>query len=187
MSGRPVKTQPTTQDDRVKRAYGIMSEIRTRLYRRLADFVLNNEQRVRAETLGEETYSFSLQQMDDLFLSKLNVVERAVAELSRHDAREVQTTTTTYETVEVAARREDLPQRVADALAEHGDSDLLGISILRADDKQAEVLLVMAREDVAPPQEKTRRSSGSSGSGEGDSDGSKRQRGEGGAGGDMGT
>jgi hypothetical protein len=159
-----------------------MNEIRTRLYRRLADFVLKNEQRVRAETLGEETYSFCLQQMDDLFLSKLNVVERAVAELSRHDVRETQTTTTTYETVEVAARREDLPQRVADALAEHAESDLLGISVLRTDDKHAEVLLVMAREDVAPPQEQTRRGSGGGGSG-----GSKRQRGEGGTSGDMGT
>jgi hypothetical protein len=180
-----VKAQPTTQDDRVKRAFGIMNEIRTSLYKRLADFVLKNEQRVRAETLGEETYSFCLQQMDDLFLSKLNVVERAVAELSRHDAREVQTTTTTYETVEVSARREDLPQRVADALAEHGDSDLLGISILRADEKQAEVLLVMAREDISPPHEKAPRGSKGGGSG-----GSKRPRGEGGTGGpsgDMGT
>lgn len=183
MSARPVKAQLASQDDRVKRAFGIMNDIRTRLYRRLADFVLSNEQRIRSETLGEESYSFCLQQMDDLFLNKLNVVERAVSELSRHDSREGQTTTTTYETVEVTARREDLPQRVADALAEHGESDLLGISVLRADDKHAEVLLIMAREDVTPPPEQAPKGSGGSGG----SGGSERQRDEGGASGDLGT
>jgi hypothetical protein len=125
-----------------------MTDIRARLYRRLAEFVLANEARIRSETLGEESYSFCLQQMEDLFLNKLNVVERAVAELGRSDSREGQTTTTTYQTVEVSARREDLPQKVADALAEHGDSDLLDVCVLRADERHAEVLLIMAREDV---------------------------------------
>ena len=153
MAAKNTKTQPATNDDRVKRAYGIMAEIRAKLYRRLADYVLTNENRIRNEAIGEESYSFSLQQMEDMFLNKLNVVERAVAELARGESRENQTTTTTYETVEVIAKREDLPQKVADALAEHGESDLLDICVLRADDKQAEILLVMAREDTAPPQE----------------------------------
>lgn len=184
MGGRPVKTQPTAQDDRVKRAYGIMNDIRGRLYRRLAEYVLTNELRIRSETLGEETYSFCLQQMDDLFLNKLNVVERAVGELSRHDPREGQPTTTTYETVEVTARREDLPQRVADALAEHGESDLLSINVLRADEKHAEILLIMAREDVVQPVAQTPNTTGGETGGSG---GSERQRGEGGANGDSGT
>jgi hypothetical protein len=81
------------------------------------------------------------------------VVERSVAELARGESRENQTTTTTYETVEVIAKREDLPQKVADALAEHGESDLLDICVLRADEKQAEILLVMAREDTSPAQD----------------------------------
>jgi hypothetical protein len=184
VSGRPVKAQPVTQDDRVKRAYGIMNDIRSRLYKRLAEYVLSNEQRIRSETLGEETYSFCLQQMDDLFLNKLNVVERAVAELARHDPREGQPTTTTYETVEVTARREDLPQRVADTLAEHGESDLLGINVLRADEKHAEILLIMAREDVVPP---SGQKPGAAGGETGGSGGSERQRGEGGTSGDAGT
>jgi hypothetical protein len=184
VGGRPVKTQPATQDDRVKRAYGIMNDIRGRLYRRLAEYVLTNERRIRSETLGEETYSFCLQQMDDLFLNKLNVVERAVGELSRHDPREGQPTTTTYETVEVTARREDLPQRVADALAEHGESDLLSINVLRADEKHAEILLIMAREDVVQPAAQTPNTTGGETGGSG---GSERQRGEGGANGDSGT
>lgn len=148
MSGKPVKVQAVKADERVRRAYGIMADIRATLYQRLADYVLTHESRIRSETLGEESYSFCLQQMDELFLNKLNIVERAVAELSRSDARESQITTTTYETVEVVAKREDLPQKVADALAEHGESDLLEVCLLRSDDKQAEVLLVLAREDT---------------------------------------
>jgi hypothetical protein len=44
-----------------------------------------------------------------------------------------------------------LPQKVADALAEHGESDFLDLSVLRADDKMAEVLLVLAREEAGAP------------------------------------
>lgn len=150
MNGKPTKVQPVKRDDRVKRAYGIMAEIRGTLYQRLADYVLANESRIRGETLGEESYSFCLQQMDELYLNKLGVIERAVAELGRGEAREGLTTTTTYETIEVVARREDLPQKVADALAEHGESDLLDVCVLSADDKQAEILLVLAREDADP-------------------------------------
>lgn len=155
MNGKPTKVQPVKRDDRVKRAYGIMAEIRGTLYQRLADYVLANEARIRGETLGEESYSFCLQQLDEMYLNKLGIIERAVAELSRSDQRESMTTTTTYETIEVVARREDLPQKVADALAEHGDSDLLDVCVLSADEKQAEILLVLAREDTeagAPPE-----------------------------------
>ena len=144
---------PTSHETRAKRAFGAMSEIRNALFRRLVDYVLANENRIKDEVSGEDSYSFTLQQLDEQFLNKLNIVERAVAELTRCEYREGQTTTTTYETVEVIARREDLPQKVADALAEHGDSDFLDLCVLRADDKQAEVLLVMAREEngVPPP------------------------------------
>ncbi|MCW8133531.1 MAG: hypothetical protein KIS92_24515 [Planctomycetota bacterium] len=151
MNGKPTKVQPVKRDDRVRRAYGIMAEIRGTLYQRLADYVLANENRIRNETLGEESYSFCLQQMDELYLNKLGVIERAVAELGRSDQREGLTTTTTYETIEVVARREDLPQKVADALAEHGESDLLDVCVLSADEKQAEILLVLAREDTDAP------------------------------------
>ncbi|MCZ7645812.1 MAG: hypothetical protein M5U26_11090 [Planctomycetota bacterium] len=150
MSGRPVRTPEVTADDRVKRAYGIMSDIRAKLYRRLADFVLANESRFRAETLSEDSYSFCLQQMEDQFLNKLNVVERAVVELARSEHPEAQTTTTTYETVEVVAKRDELPQKIADVLAEHAESDFLDMCVLRCDDEQAEVIVVLAREDAQP-------------------------------------
>lgn len=148
------KTTPSTnqsQEIRARRAFTAMSEIRSTLYRRLVDYVLGNERRLREEVSGEDSYSFLLQQMDEQFLNKLNIVERAVAELSRCESKDGVVTTTTYEAIEVSARREDLPQKIADALAEHGESDFLDLCVLRADEKQAEVLLVLAREDNGTP------------------------------------
>jgi hypothetical protein len=128
-----------------------MIEIRNTLYRRLVDYVLAHERRIKSEVSGEESYSFTLQQMDEQFLNKLNVVERAVAELTRCECREGQTTTTTFEAIEVIAKREELPQKVADILAEHGESEFLDLCVLRADEKHAEVLVVLAREESGPP------------------------------------
>ena len=138
-------------ENRNKRAYSAMIEIRNQLYRRYVDYILANESRMRDEVNGEDSYSFTLQQLDEHFLNKLNILERAVGELTRSEYREGQTTTTTYEAVEVICKRDELPQKVADALAEHGESDFLDMSVLRADDKMAEVLLVLAREENGPP------------------------------------
>jgi len=146
----PNTPNPNAPEQRSKRAYNSMLEIRNSLFRRLVDYVLTNESRLMDEVSGEDTYSFTLQQLDEQFLNKLNVVERAVGELTRCENRDGQMTTTTYEAVEIIAKRHELPQKVADALAEHGDSDFLDLCVLRADDKQAEVLLVMAREDNGP-------------------------------------
>lgn len=142
-------------ETRTRRAHTAMTEVRNALYRRYVDYILSNEHRIRDEVNGEDSYSFTLQQLDEQFLNKLNIVERAVAELTRSEFREGQTTTTTYETVEVIAKREELPQKVADALAEHGESDFLDLCVLRADDKLAEVLLVLAREEAGPPAQAT--------------------------------
>jgi hypothetical protein len=157
VAANPKKTtQENTQNEqRSKCAFNAMLEIRNALYRRLVDYVIVNESRMMDEAGGEDSYSFTLQQLDEQFLNKLNVVERAVGELNRCEHREGQTTTTTYEAVEIIARRQELPQKVADALAEHGDSDFLDLCVLRADDKTAEVLLVMAREDSGSPPVKT--------------------------------
>ena len=141
----------SAQDQRAKRAFNSMVEIRNSLYRRLVEYILTNENRLMDEVSGEDTYSFTLQQLDEQFLNKLNIVERAVGELTRCEHRDGQMTTTTYEAVEILAKRQELPQKVADALAEHGESDFLDLCVLRADDKQAEVLLVMAREDSGAP------------------------------------
>lgn len=147
-----VKTNtPANHETRAKQAFTAMAEIRGSLYRRLVDYVLSHERRLRDEVSGEDSYSYTLQQMDEQFLTKLNVIERAVGELARFEPRDGQVTTTTYETIEVVAKRDELPQKIAEVLAEHGESDFLDLCVLRADDQKAEVLVLLAREDCGPP------------------------------------
>ncbi|MCX7805525.1 MAG: hypothetical protein N3A38_10100 [Planctomycetota bacterium] len=131
-------------DAKIRTALNLLNEVRTELARKLADYVIANGRRIKDETSGEDSYGFALHQMDELFLIKLNIIERAMAELARLDVRE---TSTTYECIEVSAKREELPQRVADALAERGDSALLGIAVLAASAEKADLLLVTNREE----------------------------------------
>ncbi|MGD0091521.1 MAG: hypothetical protein ABSE73_16500 [Planctomycetota bacterium] len=144
------QNEPGSAEARNKQAYSQMLEVRNVLYRRLVDYVLTNARQIKDEVGGEELYSFTLQQMDEQLLSKLNIVERANCELARGESREGQTTTTTFEAIEVIAKREELPQKVADVLAEHGESEFLDLAVLRADEKHAEVLVVLAREESSP-------------------------------------
>lgn len=143
-------TQKTAGSDsqgayaKIRHALNLLNDVRTDLVRKLADYVVANSRRIRDETSGEDSYGFTLHQMDELFLIKLNIIERAMAELARLDVRE---TSTTYECIEVSAKREELPQRVADALADRGNAELLGIAVLSATAENADLLLVTNRED----------------------------------------
>lgn len=152
MAGNTRKIEKDKNEESSKRALLVMQDVRNALHRRLVGYVLNNAEGLRDESNSSENYNFLHQQMDEQILSKLCVASRALAELSQPDLREhQQMMMTTYETVEVIARREELPQKIADALAEHSESDFLDMSVLRADDQQAEVLLVLAREDNGLP------------------------------------
>jgi len=142
---------PNSPENRAKRAYKALSHCRSTLYNRLCDFILTNRGRLREEATGTEASNYCHQQLDELFLTKMNVLDRTMGELARPEPKEGQTTTTTYETVEVIAKREELPQKIADALAERGESDFLDLCVLRADENVAEVLLVLAREDHEVP------------------------------------
>src|SRR4029079_16958922 len=118
------------------------------------DFILANRGRLRDEVAGSDLGGVMHSQLEELFLTRMQVLDRSMGELARPEPKEGQTTTTTYETVEVIAKREELPQKIADALAERGSSDFLDLCVRRADEQTAEVLLVLAREDhdvVAAP------------------------------------
>lgn len=161
---------PNGPENRAKRAFKALSQVRSTLYNRLVDLVLANRPRLRDEAAGNELGTFTIQTIDE-HVMKMNVIDRAMGELARPEPREGQTTTTTYETVEVIAKRDELPQKIADALAERGESDFLDLCVLRADELTAEVLLVLAREDhdvVVPAQnaqrnEKDKKEKGQSG------------------------
>jgi hypothetical protein len=142
---------PNSPENRAKRAFKALSGLRSTIYTRLVDYVLLNRSRLREEASGQDLASYTHQQLDELFLTKMNILDRAMSEVARPEPREGQTTTTTYETVEVIAKREELPQKIADALAERGESDFLDLCVLRADEHSAEVLLILAREDQDVP------------------------------------
>jgi hypothetical protein len=142
---------PNSPENRARRAYKALSASRNTLYNRMVDFILANRTRLRDEVAGTDLGGFLHTQLEDMFLTKMQVLDRTMGELARPEPKEGQTTTTTYETVEVIAKREELPQKIADALAERGESDFLDLCVLRADDHAAEVLLVLAREDHNVP------------------------------------
>ena len=142
---------PNSPENRAKRAYKALSSNRNTLYNRMVDYILENRGRMRGETSGVDMSNFTLTQLDEQFLAKMHVLDRCMSELARPEPKEGQTTTTTYETVEVIAKREELPQKIADALAERGESEFLDLCVLRADEVGAEVLLVLAREDYEVP------------------------------------
>ena len=142
---------PNSPENRAKRAYKALSQNRNTLYNRMVDYILENRARMRGEVNGADLSSFTITHLDEQYLSKMQVLDRVMGEISRPEPKEGQTTTTTYETVEVSAKRDELPQKIADALAERGESEFLDLSVLRADDNFAEVLLVLAREDYDVP------------------------------------
>ncbi len=145
------KYPPNSPENRAKRAYKALSQNRTLLYNRMVDYILDNRPRLRAEMSGAELGNFTLTQLEEQYLLKMQVIDRVMGEIARPEPKEGHTTTTTFETVEVVAKREELPQKIADALAARGDSDFLNLCVLRADDKSAEVLLVVAREEYNVP------------------------------------
>lgn len=136
-------------DDPAKQAFQVMLDVRTALHKRLVKYVLQNAEGLREEAHSTDGYNFLHQQMDEQILAKLCTASRALGELNiQPEMREPQQLMTTYEAVEVTARREDMPQKIADALAEHSDSDFLNMSVIRADDQHAEILLLLARQDT---------------------------------------
>lgn len=171
MAANPGRLDREKSEDPSKRALLVMQDVRNALHRRLVNYVLNNAEGLRDESCSNENYNFLHQQMDEQILSKLCVASRALSELAVPDPRDnPQLMMTTYETVEVIARREELPQKIADALAEHADSDFLDMSVLRADEQQAEVLLVLAREDNGLPPTANAAEARARGSGKGETE-----------------
>ena len=69
--------------DRHGQSLGILSRLQRTLIRRLMDYVVENESSLRMAVDGTEGYGFTLHQLDELFLGRLNIVERGIAELQK--------------------------------------------------------------------------------------------------------
>ncbi len=68
------------------KAVQILTRLQRTLLRRLAAYVVENEASLRQGADGTEGYGFSLHQLDEIFLSRLNLIERTMAELHKSPA-----------------------------------------------------------------------------------------------------
>jgi len=86
----PYKDDAVTMDDtdvrQNRRALGHLVEMQQALIRRLAAYVTENRSSLGMAADGVEGYGFSVHQLDELFLSRLNLIERTMAELQKHPA-----------------------------------------------------------------------------------------------------
>ncbi|HTL51279.1 MAG TPA: hypothetical protein VL860_01760 [Planctomycetota bacterium] len=136
----PAQPEPTGN----RKSLGILSELRKSLCQRMVAFVLQNERQLRAEITGRDTFNLMLGQMDEQFLSKLGVLDRAVYEINRGEQPPPAEQTTHFEVVEVRASREELPQKIANLLADHAEKNLIQLLPLRSTPEDAELLAVFS-------------------------------------------
>ena len=75
-----------TDTEQNGKALGLLVKMQQTLIRRLADYVTENASSLRLAADGSEGYGYNVHQLDELFLSRLNLVERTMAELQKHPA-----------------------------------------------------------------------------------------------------
>jgi hypothetical protein len=65
-----------------QRAVGVLTRLRTRLLDQLVDYINDNEDALDAYD-PDDRYSFTLMEVEDRYLSKLNITRRALAEIQQ--------------------------------------------------------------------------------------------------------
>lgn len=142
------KQHKTETLEQSRKAIRILDEVWRHLAVKLAQHVVEHAGQLRAETFNEESYGFALQQLEEKFLGRLSLVDRALSELQRMEQRlETREATTTFEAVTISANDTDLPQKIADLLAENASAEVVALELLRAREGKLDMLVVFARED----------------------------------------
>jgi hypothetical protein len=107
------------------RALGVLTRLQRTLVRRLREYVLENEEALRRAADGTEGYGFTLHQLDELFLSRLNLVERTIAELQKLPADGP----VKYRVIGFPASRENVAEMIDAHLNEIAGSRVLGVTV----------------------------------------------------------
>ena len=110
--------------DRHGRALQVLSRIQRSLLRRLSEFVVENEGGLRQAAEGGDGYGFVLQQMDELFLTRLNLVERTIAELHKYPMDGA----SRYRTLCFSVPRDSAEQAINTRIEQIPNARILGIS-----------------------------------------------------------
>ena len=141
---RPATAKRKLRESRVRSAISVLNEIRLSLVERMAEFITGKQGQLKAEAQGRDSYSFTLQQVEERFLNKIGTLDRALHVLGRMDVREV---STTFEAIEVKGSRIDIPQKLCDVLAEHSNAEVVDIIPMNLDDTHGELLVVLSTEE----------------------------------------
>jgi hypothetical protein len=107
------------------KALQVLTRLQKALLRRLADYVLENEATLRQAADGAEGYGFSLHQLDELFLSRLNLIERTMAELHKSPVEGANR----YRSMVFSAAREDVEHEINSRLEKMPSARVLGVTV----------------------------------------------------------
>jgi hypothetical protein len=113
----------TRDKERHDRSLQVLMRIQRALLRRLSEFVVENEAGLRQAAEGGDGYGFVLQQLDELFLTRLNLVERTMAELHKSPAEG----SSRYRSLCFSVPRDDAEHAINARLEQIPSARILGI------------------------------------------------------------
>ena len=107
------------------KALQILAGLQKSFLKRLADYILENEGSLKQAADGAEGYGFTLHQLDELFLSRLNLVERTIAELHKTPVQGGNR----YRSMVFHASRDEAEQEINSRLEKVPSARVLGITV----------------------------------------------------------
>jgi hypothetical protein len=113
------------EKERHKKALSVLARLQKTFVRRLTEFVIENEASLENAAEGAEGYGYTLHQIDEMFLARLNLVERAMAELQKLPAGG----TSRYRTRCFYASQDAVEEEINSRLERLPEARILGISV----------------------------------------------------------
>lgn len=134
----------STRGSKARDAIKILSDIRDGIIGRMANHILEQQTQLRSEINSPDSYSFTMQKIEENYMNRINLIERALHELSRLDVREV---STTFEAIKVTGSHDELRQKLCDLLADRANAVLMDIVAMKIDDANSELMVVLSTEE----------------------------------------
>ncbi len=113
------------EKERHTKAFQTLVRLQRTLVRRLTDFVIENETSLRRAAEGTEGYGYTVHQLDELFLGKLNLIERSTSELQKSPTGGV----CRYRTLCFRASSAAVEEEINARIAEMPEARILGVSV----------------------------------------------------------
>ena len=127
------------------KALQVLVSLQKTLLGRLAEYVLDNEASLKQAADGAEGYGYSLHQLDEIFLSRLNLVERTIAELHKTPVAGGNR----YRSMVFHAPRDEVEQEINSRLEKVPSARILGVTVSPA---SASSRVTYQFTEIAPPE-----------------------------------